>query len=76
MELGIIAAISGESLVWVIIQIVIAAVIYFILNWGLSQIPVAEPFRTVIRVIMVLLVCLFLINALLTLGGRPLVRWP
>lgn len=71
----ILAAISGESLLWVVVQIIVAAVIYFVLNWGIAQIGVPEPFNKVLRVILVLLVCLFLINALLSLGGHPLVRW-
>lgn len=73
MEL--LAAISGEALIWVVVQIVIAAVIYWILTWGIAQIGVPEPFAKVIRVILVLLVCLFLINALLSIGGHPLIDW-
>jgi VIT1/CCC1 family predicted Fe2+/Mn2+ transporter len=72
----LLAAISGDTLIWAIVQIIIAAVIYFILNWGIAKIGVPEPFNKVLQVILVLLVCLFLINALLTIGGHPLVRWP
>ena len=70
------AVISGQSLVWVVVQIVIAAVIFWILNWGIAQIGVPEPFNKVLKVILVLLVCLFLINALLSIGGHPLIAWP
>lgn len=71
----ILAAISGDSLLWAIIQIVIAAVIYFVITWGLGKIGVPEPFNKVIMVLLVLMVCLFLINALLTVGGHPLITF-
>ena len=71
----LLAVISGQSLVWVVVQIVIAAVIFWILNWGIAQIGVPEPFNKVLKVILVLLVCLFLINALMAIAGRPLISW-
>ena len=71
----LIAAISGESLVWVIVQIIVAALIYWVLSWGIAKAGVPEPFNKVLTVILVLLVCLFLINALLSLGGHPLIHW-
>ena len=69
------AVISGQSLVMVVVQIVIAAVIYWVLSWGIAKIGVPEPFNKVLTVILVLLVILFLVNALLTVAGTPLIRW-
>lgn len=69
------AAISGsavgESLVW----LVIAALIYFVIDWGLKKIGLPEPFNKIAQVILVLLVVVVLINALLLLAGKPFIRW-
>lgn len=69
------AAISGEALLDFIIWLVVAGIIYFILTWALSKIGVPEPFNKVIHVVLILAVALFLINALLSLAGHPLIRW-
>lgn len=71
----LLAVISGQSLIWVVVQIIIAALIFWVLSWGLAKIGLPEPFNKVVYVILVLLVCLFLINALLTIGGHPLISW-
>lgn len=70
------AVLAGQSLVWAIVWIVVAAVIFSILQWGLAQIPLPQPFAMVVKVILVLLVCVFLINAILTLVGHPLIGFP
>lgn len=69
------AAISGQSLINLVIWLIIAAVIYGVLEWGLAKIGIPEPFNKVIRVIMVLVVVVIVINALLTLTGHPLITW-
>jgi hypothetical protein len=74
--MNILAAISGQSLIWAVVWVVIAAVIYWLVRWGVAQIGVSEPFAKVINVILVLAVVIFLINALLTLVGHPLIAWP
>lgn len=68
-------AISGATIIEAIIWIVIAAVIFYLVNWALGYIGVAEPFAKVIRVILAILVVLFLVNALLLLIGKPLFTW-
>lgn len=69
------AAISGESLIWLVIQLLIFGLVYFIISWGVAQIAPPEPFAKIIRVVLVLAVVIFLINALLGLGGRPFITW-
>lgn len=71
----IIAAISTEQpWVWAIVQILIAAVIYYVVTWGIAKIGVPEPFNKVLMVLVVLMVVFFCVNALLTIAGRPLLR--
>lgn len=69
------AAISGEALIWAVVQIVIAAVIYYVVTWGIAKIGVPEPFNKVLMVIVVLMVVFFCVNALLTIAGRGLISW-
>ncbi len=71
----ILAAISGEQVMYAVVWLVIAGLIYWILTWGLSKMGLPEPFNKIINVILVLLVVVFLINALLTLVGKPFITW-
>jgi hypothetical protein len=51
-------------------------VIFWLLNWLIGYIGIGEPFAKVIKVILALACVLICINALLTLTGNPMVRWP
>lgn len=69
------AAISGQALVNAFIWVVVAAVVWWLLNWLLGYIGVPEPFNKVAKVILAVLAVVILINALLTLTGQPFIRW-
>lgn len=71
----LLAQISGQSLLWALIWVVVAAVIFFLCNWFLAYIGIPEPFAKVCKVIIALAVLIFLINALLTLGNHGFIRW-
>ena len=71
----IMAAISGEALIWALIWIIIAGVIFWLLNWLIAYVGIGEPFNKVAKVIIAVVTVLFLINALLTLAGRPFIRF-
>lgn len=58
-----------ESLIPLVVQLVILALFFWLVWWALSQIPLPEPFNTVIRVVMVLIV--FLVVASMLLGIFP-----
>lgn len=68
-------AISGATLLEAILWLVIGAVIFWIITWGIGYIGIPEPFNKVIRVILVVVVCIFCVNALLILVGKPLFTW-
>lgn len=72
---AIVAAISGQALVNAVIWLIVAGVIFFLLDWAIKSIGVPEPFNKVLRVILVLLAVIVCINALMTLAGHPLVVW-
>lgn len=71
----ILAAISGEAMVSGIVTLIIVGLVFFILDWAVTKIGIGEPFNKVIRVILILAAALFVINALLSLVGHPLIRW-
>lgn len=67
-----IAAITGASLLTVLVWLVIAAVVYYVVSWGLSKAALPEPFGKVANIILILVVVILIVNALLMLVGRPL----
>lgn len=71
----VLAEISGHTLLAAFVWIVIAGVIFWVLNWAVAYIGVPEPFNKVLRVVLVLIALIMLINGLLMLAGRPLFSW-
>lgn len=71
----ILAAISGGSLFTLVITIVIGGLIYFLLDWMLNKLAIPEPFNKLARVVLILAVVIFLINALLGLTGNAFIRF-
>lgn len=75
MDYFLIAAISGESLLWLVVTIIVIGLIFWLLDWALKSFALPEPFAKIARVVLVLAAVLFLIKALLTVVGHPLIRW-
>jgi len=69
------AAISGDSLVSAVIWIVVAALIYFVVMWGIEKVGIPEPFHKVAVALVVLVVVVLLVNALLSIAGRGFIRF-
>lgn len=69
------AAISGEELVQALVILVVWGVIMGVLWWGLAKIAPGEPWNKVATVILVLITVVVLVNILLSLIGKPLIRW-
>jgi hypothetical protein len=57
------------------IWLIIAGVIWGVVEWAVKKIGVPEPFNWIIRVVIVLAAALICINALLSLTGHPLIAW-
>jgi hypothetical protein len=66
------------SLISLLVYVVIIGAILFVVWWGVSQIPMAEPIATVVKVVFVLIVCLLAISLLLQLlpGGGSFRLFP
>jgi len=74
MEL-MLAAISGDTLINALVQLVIWGIILYVCWWGLGKIAPQEPFMKIGTVILVLLTVLVLVNILLSIAGRPIVKF-
>ena len=59
-----------------IVTLVIAALIFWVLWWGLSTIGLPEPFNKILKVILIVAVVIFLINVLMGLGGHTFLTGP
>ena len=71
----ILAVVSGESLMWLIVTIIVAGLIFWLLDWAIKACGVPEPFSKLARVVLILATVVFLINALLGIAGHPFIRW-
>ncbi len=68
------AAISGSDVVNFFVWVVVAGLIFFLLNWLIDYVRVAEPFNRVLKVVLAVMAVLVIINALLALTGNPIVK--
>lgn len=59
-----------EALIALVIYLVIAGLIWWAATTILAAIPIPEPFKTVINVILIVILCLILIYALIPLLGH------
>jgi len=66
------------GLITLLVYIVVIGAILWIVWWGISQVPMAEPIATVVKVVFVLIVCLLAISMLLQLlpGGGSFKLFP
>ena len=71
----LLAIISGEAIVSLLVWVIVIGLIFWLLWWLLSYVGLPEPFNKVARVILAVAAVLFLINVLLGLAGHPIVRW-
>lgn len=73
----ILAVISGKSLLYGFAFIVIAALIFYALNWCISYMALGEPWTKILRVLLVLVAVILLVNFLLGLmpNGHGFITW-
>lgn len=71
----LLAVISGEALVGVVIWLIVAGLIFFLLSWLIDYCKTPEPFNRVAKVVIAIAAVLLVINALLGLAGKPIVAW-
>lgn len=66
--------IETSGLMNLLIQLVIAGLIFYLIWWFVGFVGIPEPFSKVFRVILGLVVLIYLINLLLRLSGTALFR--
>lgn len=67
--------ISGSGLLSVFVQVMVVAIICWLLWWLVGFISPPQPFLKVLQVLIAVAAVIFLINALLSLGGHGFIRW-
>jgi len=75
LAVPMLAAVSGGSLINAVILVIIVGVVAGLLWWLISYVALPQPFDKVARVLVAIVVVIFLINALLSLVGRPFITW-
>ncbi len=63
-----------EALIQVVIYLVIAGLIWWAVSTIINVIPIPEPIKTVVNVILIVVLCLIVIYALLPLLHVPMAR--
>lgn len=66
--------ISIQGLVWTVVWIIVAGLIFYLLHWAINYVGLPEPFNKVARVVLVVLAVLVLISILLNLAGVAVLR--
>ena len=63
-----------ELLISIIVYLIIAGLIWWAVTTILGVVPIPEPIKTVIRVLMIVVLCLIVLYALLPLLHMPVGR--
>ncbi|MEO6589830.1 MAG: hypothetical protein ABIP06_11045 [Pyrinomonadaceae bacterium] len=74
IELAVVS-LSSNNLINAFIWIVIAALVFFVLNWAVGYIGIPEPFNKVAKVLIVLVAVVMLFNGLFMLGGHGFISF-
>jgi hypothetical protein len=69
------AAISGQEIVNVFVWLIVAGLIFWLLNWLIGYVGLADPFAKIAKVILGVLAVLLVINILLGLVGMAPVKF-
>lgn len=70
---ALLAAISSNDIVTCFVWLIIAGVVFFLLNWLVGYIGLGEPINKIAKVIIGVLVVVLALNALLILTGNRII---
>jgi len=68
------AVVALETVVWLVIYIIVAGLVFALLYWAVTKLPLKEPFKTAANVALVLGSVIVLICILMWAIGRPLIK--
>lgn len=66
---------SLEQVVRHVVYMIVAGLIFWLLDWAVGKIPMMAPYKEVAHTVIVVCAVLVLIGILLSLVGIPLLRW-
>lgn len=58
-----------------VVWLLIGGLIFWLLNWLIDYCAVGEPFNKIAKVVVAIVAVIFVINALLTIAGRPFITF-
>ncbi len=65
--------VTVTALMTCVVWIIVAGLIFWLLNWLIGYAGIPEPFNKFARVVLAIFAVLVIINALMGMMGRPLV---
>jgi len=69
------AALTGRNILLWLIYIIVAGLVWWLLSWLVDYCGLPQPFNKVAKVILAVVAVLFLINAIMSAVGSPLMTW-
>lgn len=69
------AVVSGEQLVNTLVWVILAGLVFWLAVWLVDYCKTPEPFNRVLKVIIAVIAFLFLVNVLLGLVGKQIIKW-
>lgn len=77
MQLAIpfLAAVSGSGLLSLLVQLIIAGLIFYALVWFVNWLALPAPFNKILLALVGLAAIIFLVNLLMGLSGRSFIQW-
>lgn len=64
-----------SAIITLLLWLIVAGVVFWLLNWLIDYVGLPDPFRKVAKVILAVVAVLVVLNALLGLLGTPFIRW-
>lgn len=64
-----------DTLVMAVVYLIVVGLIIWLLHWLIGYVGLPEPFSKVARIILAIFAVLVVIGVLLSLIGRPLIRF-
>lgn len=71
----VLGAISGQALLSLVIQLVVAGLIFYLLLWLIGFVGLPDPFARVSKVILAVVAVVWICNLLLGLSGNAFITW-
>lgn len=75
MNAIMLAQMSGEAAVHLVLYVIVLGVIFWLLFWLVGYCALPAPFDKVARVVLAILAVFVIISVLMGFTGHPIIRW-